>query len=173
MARCECPVCRGVRGVGNQSGVQSTAVTAKDCCDCAQLGRPLILRTYRPETSCEGDLGRCQSAGLVGAKDSHRAEVVDRCQAFDDDFALGHPHCSARERHGRNHWQQLGRKAHRQRYRKHERLQHRAAQQNVSGQDQYHQDHGQPCCQQSEGPEIALKRRYLITLCERGCGRAK
>ncbi len=68
----------------------------------------------------ECDLVLGQGAGLVGAQQVHRAEALDRVQAFDDHLLARQHHRPARERGGDDHRQHLWRQPDRHRERKQE-----------------------------------------------------
>src|SRR5579859_7714957 len=70
----------------------------------------------------EPHVARCEGTGFVAAQDVHAAEVLDRCEVFDDDVMLRHPQRSLTERYGGNHRQELWREPDGQRHSEEQRL---------------------------------------------------
>src|ERR1019366_6161087 len=64
--------------------------------------------TVHVEMLFEDDLALGERAGLVGAQDIHRAEVLDGVEAFHDDFLAGHGQGALGQVDGHDHGQHLG-----------------------------------------------------------------
>ena len=74
------------------------------------------------DVALQDDLVLGQRAGLVGAQHVHRAEVLDRVQALDDDLLARHGERALGQVDRDDHRQHLGRQAHGDRHREQERL---------------------------------------------------
>ena len=113
----EGPAFAGAARAGRQRRVERAAIAAEFGGDAAEMGDARIVLTLRIEAAGQRDLCQCQRAGLVGAQYRHGAEVVDRGQPLDDDFARRHAHRAARQGDGGNHRQQFRRQPDRQGHR--------------------------------------------------------
>ena len=92
------------------------------------------------EVMLQDDLVLGQRAGLVGAQDIHRAEVLDRVEALDDDPLARHRDGALGQIDGHDHRQHLGCQPDRDGEREHQRLQPVALGQAVDDEDARHHD---------------------------------
>ena len=98
------------------------------------------------------DLRLRERAGLVGAERVHGAEVVDRRQPLGNDAEASKPQRTACQRDGDDHRQQLGREAHCEREREHDRLEPGPLEEHVGRQHEQHEEEGHA---QDQEPEPA------------------
>src|SRR5208337_5068120 len=75
------------------------------------------------ERTIERHGSRGERSRFIAAKHIQTAQVLNRGEMLDDDLLPGHSDGAFRKRHRRNHGQELGCQANRQRHRKHQRLQ--------------------------------------------------
>ena len=88
----------------------------------------------------ENDLVLGQGAGLVGAQDIHRPEVLDRVEALDDHPLTRHRDGALGQIDGHDHRQHLGCQPDRDGERKHQRLQPVALGHSIDDKDARHHD---------------------------------
>jgi len=103
------------------------------------------------------DLVLRQRAGLVGAQDVHRAEVLDRVQALDDDLLARQQHRALGQRAGDDHRQHLGRQADGHRQCEQEGLQPVVLGEAVDDEDDRHHHSGKADQQPADAVDTGLE----------------
>ena len=98
-----------------------------------------------------------QGACLVAADHVHAAEILDRSEPLHDDLSLRHPLRTPREIDADDRRQQLRRQADRKRQRKEHRVQDRALEVQVDGEDSHHQNERHLHQEKAEPSNTALK----------------
>jgi hypothetical protein len=81
--------------------------------EVSQLQDLVVVLEVDVAVALEHDMIGRQGAGLVGAEDVHRPEVLDRVQPLHDDLLACHEHRALGEADGHDHREHLGSKAHR------------------------------------------------------------
>ena len=97
-------------------------------------------RLCRVQDVAQNDGAFGQRARLVGAKDIHAAEVLDRVQAADDDATLAHGPGTGGKGHADDRRQQLRRQADRERHGEQQGLDHRAVEKQIHRQHEQDDD---------------------------------